>query len=258
MNESNLKISFGRFSIKKISLIIGLAILLVTTGFLYSGSHPTNEPVPSTIKVKTVSIGNVKNNISRPAQAVEGSMTIQSGQAAAAAMSEIPPVQNDVEKDLPLFDILSLYRPNVIKMPEGCQVITDTDIEKQLFSLINKERNRLGLDSLTWNDDLADAARKHSADMACNNFFSHTNPDGETFDDRIAAEGYEFLAAGENIYAGDEAFNTSKQAYYGWYYSSKHYRVMTYPDLTEVGIGYVYLEGSRYGGYFTADFASPK
>ncbi len=47
--------------------------------------------------------------------------------------------------------------------------------------------------------ELQCAARLHSRDMAMRNFFDHTNPDGETPEDRIRKTGYPFGAVGESI-----------------------------------------------------------
>ena len=44
------------------------------------------------------------------------------------------------------------------------------------------------------------AAYLHSEDMAVNNYFSHTSPNGTTFVQRIEAAGYtNWMALGENI-----------------------------------------------------------
>ena len=143
-------------------------------------------------------------------------------------------------------------------IPEGCDISTNLMYETNLFELINEEREKRNLEPLTWNDDLASSARKHSINMACNEFFSHVDPEGLSYEDRIKAEGYDYFAVGENIYAGDEAFNSSYRAFRAWFYSTPHFVVMTHTALTEVGIGYVYCPDSPYGGYFTADFASPE
>lgn len=147
--------------------------------------------------------------------------------------------------------------PVDLNAPDGCEVITDYTFEQETFAYINQERQRLGLAALIWNDDLALAARRHSADMACKGYFGHVGLDGSTFDERIAAAGYAFSNAGENLYAGWATWNTPYQAYIHWVYSKRHYAVMTHPDLTEVGIGYVFVDGSTYEGYFSADFGAP-
>ena len=46
------------------------------------------------------------------------------------------------------------------------------------------------------------AAARHSADMATNNFFSHTGSDGSTVAERSADAGFDTFPLGENIAAG--------------------------------------------------------
>lgn len=142
-------------------------------------------------------------------------------------------------------------------VPPDCDVTTSSLFEGSLLELINTERIKHDLQPLELNEKLTLAARKHSLDMACNNYFSHTAPSGMTFDERIAAEGYYYFGVGENIYAGNNYFNNPLRAFRAWLYSPRHYEVMMHPELTEIGIGYAYASDSRYGGYFTADFASP-
>ncbi len=165
----------------------------------------------------------------------------------------------DLLRIIPLLEPLApeQIQSEIYGQPD-CEVSTNAQYERDLFELVNDERERLGLNLLEWDDDLAEAARKHSADMACNDYFSHDSLDGTTFDTRISAEGYVFTAAGENLYAGGGIFDNPKQAFTGWFNSADHYMVMTHPDLTEVGIGYIYAADSRYKGYFSADFGTPE
>src|SRR6478735_7313557 len=52
---------------------------------------------------------------------------------------------------------------------------------------------------LSWNDQLEAAAFNHSKDMAQNNYFSHTSPNGDKAGNRIRQAGYNWMAYGENI-----------------------------------------------------------
>ena len=154
----------------------------------------------------------------------------------------------DSDKDAILKDLV---------VPEGCDVQLDPDFEKTILEMINEERINKGLEPLSINEKLQKAARQHSVDMACKNYFNHTDLDGNSYDERVTEQGYEFAAVGENIYAGDNRYNCPEQAYKGWYRSQRHYQVMFHNMVTEIGIGYAYNAESRYGGYFTADFATP-
>ncbi|NPV75550.1 MAG: hypothetical protein HPY59_04165 [Anaerolineae bacterium] len=137
--------------------------------------------------------------------------------------------------------------------PAACAATGNTAYEQTLLTLINQERANQGLSALNWQSQLATAARLHSTDMACNNFFSHTGSSGSTFDQRIRAQGYSFSYAAENLAAGggpQDAFNS-------WMNSPGHRANMLSPNLQEIGIGYMYNGGTTYGGYFTANFGAP-
>jgi len=98
------------------------------------------------------------------------------------------------------------------------------------------------------------AARSHSKDMACNSFFSHTGSDGSSPSSRISREGYSWSAVAENIAAG---YGDPATVVAGWMGSQGHKDNILNPNYTEIGIGYVYVAGSPYGAYWTADFARP-
>ncbi|WP_231514961.1 CAP domain-containing protein [Oceanobacillus salinisoli] len=74
--------------------------------------------------------------------------------------------------------------------------------EYQLFDLTNAARVNHGLRVLTWEESLRQTARNHSQDMADNNYFSHTNLDGQSPFDRMAEDDIAFKMAGENLAAG--------------------------------------------------------
>ena len=64
------------------------------------------------------------------------------------------------------------------------------ELELQIHKLVNEERQKNGLNSLNWDNKLADIARKHSQDMAQNNFFSHDNLIGQDPTERGRLAGY--------------------------------------------------------------------
>ena len=103
---------------------------------------------------------------------------------------------------------------------------------------------------MKWNDILFSAAARHSQDMATRNYFSHTTPEGITFSQRLATEGYIGWAAGENIAAGQGSVSGVMAAWLG---SEGHCRNIMQPLLTEVGVACVSQAGSGYGIYWTMD-----
>ncbi|MBN9405904.1 MAG: CAP domain-containing protein [Burkholderiales bacterium] len=105
--------------------------------------------------------------------------------------------------------------------------------------------------ALAWNAQLAAAADRHSADMAGNNFFSHTGSDGSTFDQRITQAGYRWTSAGENIAAG---YSSVVDVVQGWLGSPGHCVNIMSASYTEFGASCRYSAASQYKSYWTTDF----
>jgi hypothetical protein len=112
------------------------------------------------------------------------------------------------------------------------------------------------------NQSITLAARHHSEDMAKQNVFQHNTVPGSAYYDsttqstpwaRMAAEGYAWNSAGENIAAG---YSGAEAAYVGWWNSTGHRQNMYNSGLREIGNGYYYWSGSSYGGYYTMDLGS--
>lgn len=101
---------------------------------------------------------------------------------------------------------------------------------------------------LIWNNMLLASATGHSADMASNNYFSHTSLDGRTFDKRITAAGYRFTAAAENIAAGQ---TTVQAVMTSWINSAGHCQNMMNPTYRDVGVACVRNDASTYRRYWT-------
>lgn len=72
------------------------------------------------------------------------------------------------------------------KMP----IIDPLLLEKKIHFLVNAERDKRKLKKLEWNEKLAVIARKHSADMAKRNYFSHKSPEGTDPTSRAKESGF--------------------------------------------------------------------
>jgi uncharacterized protein YkwD len=134
--------------------------------------------------------------------------------------------------------------------------ITDEIIygyERQIFDLSNVARVKRERSTLKWDDKAATSARKHSVDMAQNNYFAHNSQDGTTPFDRMKAEGISYMTAGENIAAGQR---DAIDAYEGWMNSLGHRKNILNPDFERLGVG-VALGGS-FGFYYTQNFYTAK
>ena len=122
----------------------------------------------------------------------------------------------------------------------------------------NAYRSQFNCPPLRENAQLDQAALAHSQDMAAHGYFDHNSPSGQTPWDRIHATGYQFSMAAENIAAGyptpeaviDAFFNETPP-------NDGHRRNLLNCSLRDVGFAYYYQTGSKYGSYWTQDFATP-
>jgi uncharacterized protein YkwD len=110
-------------------------------------------------------------------------------------------------------------------------------------------------DPVIWSCQLESAARTHTNNMAKRGFFSHTGPDGSQVSDRVSATGYDWLAVGENIAAGQ---NTAASVVDGWLSSPGHCANIMKGRYTEMGVARAEAQGSDYSPYWTQVFAKPR
>jgi uncharacterized YkwD family protein len=127
-----------------------------------------------------------------------------------------------------------------------------TTIANQVVKLTNAERTKAGCKPLRSNAQLKTAAQKHSADMAKQDYFSHTSKNGKSPFDRMSDAGYSFSAAAENIAAGQR---TAADVVEGWMNSEGHKANILNCTYTEIGVGYA--KGGSYGTYWTQNFGRP-
>ncbi|SDH62760.1 S-layer homology domain-containing protein [Alteribacillus bidgolensis] len=125
--------------------------------------------------------------------------------------------------------------------------------ERQVFHLANAQRKRYGRGILEWDDTAAATARAHSANMARNHFFEHTNPDGEDPFDRMVEDGITFYNAAENIAYGQVSPIFAHQ---GWM-NSKSHRDSLLGNYERLGVGVAFDE-SRKQPYYTQNYYTPR
>ncbi len=115
---------------------------------------------------------------------------------------------------------------------------------EEFVDLLNTHRRGLGCPALVWHPATADVAQAHSEDMVARSYFSHTNPDGLSPFDRLAAAGIAYRLAGENIAAGYQAPSAVLE---GWLGSPGHRANIENCGFTSHGIG---LEDSHWTHMF--------
>lgn len=134
-----------------------------------------------------------------------------------------------------------LYTPSSQALRKG--------FEYQLFDLTNATRINYDLPILEWDEAVSETARKHSTDMAENQYFGHTNLQNQTFSDRMLADQISFTQAGENLAYGQ--FN-SIFAHLGLMNSAGHRENILHDGFTKLGIGVDFNESNQ--PFYTENF----
>jgi uncharacterized protein YkwD len=121
--------------------------------------------------------------------------------------------------------------------------------EYQLFDLTNAARIQHGLGILGWDEEVKVTARGHSKDMAVNNYFDHTNLEGQSPFDRMQEDNILFSIAGENLAYGQVS---SIFAHEGLMNSLGHRKNILKPEYEFLGVGLAFNEKAQ--PYFTENF----
>jgi uncharacterized protein YkwD len=164
----------------------------------------------------------------------------------------ITPTAIPAEEATPAADVViaELVQATPVPTVPGCPT-QDPALEGIVIELINAERAKAGLNALSVQEQLREAAQGHSTDMACSNYFSHFAPDGSSGGDRITRTGYKWSYFGENIAAG---YITPSQVVKAWMDSPSHKANILNKYYVEIGVGYAYSYNSAYGSYWTVVF----
>jgi uncharacterized protein YkwD len=134
--------------------------------------------------------------------------------------------------------------------PPTAEAATAASAAEQMLTLVNAERRKAGCDAVRLDPRLTSAASKHSADMATNDYFSHTGRNGTGFATRMEAAGHS-TPLSENIAAGN---STAQATLTRWMDSAGHRRNILDCSAKDMGVGVATDPGSTYGIYWTQDF----
>ncbi len=125
----------------------------------------------------------------------------------------------------------------------------DNQGESAMLVLVNKERTKKGLSTLTIDTRMVTLARAKSSDMFTRNYFAHADPDGMTVAKHMETAKIEYQLVGENLaYAPDV-----ETAHDGLMNSPGHRANILDPEFHRIGIGVI--DGGIYGKMYTQIFA---
>lgn len=124
----------------------------------------------------------------------------------------------------------------------------DTESAKEMFGLVNNERNKLGITQLIWSDKIAKVAQDYAFYMWRNHYFGHISLDGKDVGDRLKAAGINYSVAGENLALAPTVITAEG----GLMNSQGHRENILNTEFKKAGIGVV--DNGIYGKIFVQVF----
>jgi len=110
-------------------------------------------------------------------------------------------------------------------------------LECRVHDSVNTERHSHGLKKLLWNESLADEARRHAANMAHRQFFSHTDPTRGDLAERLDRAGIAWNRCSENIYKEKGIRDPAADVVTAWMNSPGHRKNLMDLWMVEAGVG---------------------
>jgi len=106
----------------------------------------------------------------------------------------------------------------------------------EILTQVNEKRAEQGLNTLTINEQLSEAAEQKGKDMIANDYWAHTSPSGREPWDFILDAGYKYSVAGENLARN---FHTTETLVSSWMASPTHRENILHNQYQETGIAIV-------------------
>jgi hypothetical protein len=104
---------------------------------------------------------------------------------------------------------------------------------KKIIALTNQLRQEKSVGALIENKLLDTAAYQKAEDMLVKQYFAHIGPDDKNMSDWLAAVGYKYSVAGENLAMG---FSSAPDVMNAWENSPTHYANLVDSDFLEIGV----------------------
>lgn len=121
--------------------------------------------------------------------------------------------------------------------------------ENEVVTLVNIEREKLGLSPLVMDAELQKAAAQRAQEIVEN--FSHLRPNGEICFTVFQNFDITYMAAGENIAAGQP---NAASVVYAWMNSEDHKRNILSEEYGKIGVGLYKVSNDAYGYYWVQMF----
>jgi len=124
----------------------------------------------------------------------------------------------------------------------------------QALTLVNEYRAEKGLQPLSLDPQLKEAALAHAKDLASNDRISHFGSDGSDPWERVERTGFAPKVAAENVGTGQRTFG---ELFREWKRSPGHNSNLLLPDATHMGVAVVRNDDTQFKTFWSLVVGAP-
>jgi uncharacterized protein YkwD len=124
----------------------------------------------------------------------------------------------------------------------------------QALTLVNAYRAEKGLQPLSLDPQLKEAAQAHAQDLASNDRISHFGSDGSDPWERVTRTGFTPKVAAENVGTGQRTFG---ELFREWKRSPGHNSNLLLPDATHMGVAVVRKDETQFKTFWSLVVGAP-
>lgn len=169
---------------------------------------------------------------------------------------EDPPVDSPAQGGVLTEKASSLNQAEGPTLPRAAEPVSLAWLESSMLQTLNQLRAQAGLPPLVADPTLTWVARQRSNDMAVNNYFSHTAPDGSNYISLLGRQGIASGVVGEILGRNNAADELSVSMVAEAFMKSPPHRLhIVYSDYQWIGVGVAKGEGNM--KYFAIIFRGP-
>ena len=125
--------------------------------------------------------------------------------------------------------------------------------KREVLSLVNSERKKNGLSALSWGVTCEAAAAIRARELMTS--YSHTRPDGSSWETACPIPESSGGTAGENLMAGNAAVSPSTVVT-AWMNSPDHRANILNPEFTKLSVGFIFDPDAQYKTYWSQFFST--
>ncbi len=191
-----------------------------------------------TVNGKTVDLNSIDWKSVLNSKTICPSDTKQTAEKPATTQATEKPAETQAATEKPATTQTTAKKPVATQQaaPSKTEVSSSvSSYEQKVVELVNVERQKAGLSSLSLDTAISNVARMKSKDMANNNYFAHQSPTYGSAGDMLTKYGIKWSAWGENIASGQR---TPQEVVTAWMNSPGHKANIMSTNFSKLGVGY--------------------